>query len=156
MKTITRQQGQVIVTREVGFYVENLFNDGDTVAVKEFKDITTISLVKDGKIAVSTDFIQENSGRMPKGAVARMGWSDVYVSQATLEIIKKLIDEVAAEESDEKAPVTKVEIFIVNPTYAHLTSAELAQKIKDYDLLQNEGVEGYNPYRDNYYVQAGE
>lgn len=155
MKTITKQQGHVIVMREVGYYDEKIFNDGDSVAIKQYKDITTVSLVKDGKIAISTDFIKK-TGQMPKGAAARMGWSNVYVSSTTLEIIENLMAEVAAEEADEKAPVTKVETFVVNPTYAHLTNAELAQKIKDYDLLQNEGADGYNPFRDNYYVPAGE
>jgi hypothetical protein len=157
MKTIIRNESHVTVTREVGEYAEHLFNDGDSVDIKKYQDVVKVALVKDGKTLVETDFIQRKVN--PDGSVARMGWSKVYVSQATLDIIDRLIAEVKAEAVDEsEKPAQKPEEkWIVNPAYANLTTAELDQKRRDYDNVQNEGTtEGFNPYRDNYLVLAGE
>jgi len=156
MKTIIKQEAHVIVTREVGYYDEELFNDGDTVYIKKHKDVTTISLIKDGKVAITTEFIQTD-GKMPKGAVARIGWSDVYVSQATFDIINKLKKEVADIQIDdeEKAPKEIIKAFVKNPAYSHMSDAEIKAAEKNWDNIQNEGYsDGYNPYRRHPYPQA--
>lgn len=53
---------------------------------------------------------------------------------------------IAAREKSEDAEL------IVNPAYAGLSREELAQKENQYDRVMNEGGEGFNPYRDNYWI----
>jgi hypothetical protein len=46
--------------------------------------------------------------------------------------------------------------LVVNPLYEHLSREDVDKKAYEYDLTQNEGVEGFNPYRDNYFVNEAQ
>jgi hypothetical protein len=42
--------------------------------------------------------------------------------------------------------------MIINPSYAHMSRDEIKAAEKRFDDINNEGGEGYNPYRDNLFV----
>lgn len=42
--------------------------------------------------------------------------------------------------------------MIINPEYAHMTRDEIKAAERNFDDINNEGADGYNPYRDNLWV----
>lgn len=52
-----------------------------------------------------------------------------------------------------KPSVAKPEhVTVINPRYAHMTKDEIKAAERRFDAINNEGGEGYNPYRDDLWV----
>ncbi|AMD90132.1 hypothetical protein [Desulfovibrio fairfieldensis] len=59
---------------------------------------------------------------------------------------------IAIEERRAVAMSAKPEELIINPDYAHMSAQQLSAAAREYDLVNNEGAEGFNPYRDRRYI----
>lgn len=46
--------------------------------------------------------------------------------------------------------------MVINPKFAHLSPEEIKRLEKEWDARNNEGGEGFNPYRDNLYVEKSD
>lgn len=155
MKTITKTQDHVTVTRQVGEYQDRINADGDIVFVTKFKNETTVTISNNGAVVITVNSkdIDRNPKDAPKGAVARLGYGKHWAGQATLEIIDSLIDEIDSEVDANEKPAEQKEELVINPAYAHMTADEIKAAEKNYDNLQNEGyTDGFNPYRDNIWI----
>lgn len=49
-------------------------------------------------------------------------------------------------------PVKPEPEYVINPAYAHMSREEIKAAEERFDDVNNEGGEGYNPYRDNLWI----
>jgi hypothetical protein len=142
--------------------------DGD-VCGKELISFGELTLSgKDGSVAVyargGLNAVSTSWPNMPATAVAVVrgmrGSKEIVqpISKSTYDLILQLFAEAKKlAEADCQQPVaTKKEeanVFVVNPRYAHMSPEQIRAAERRYYLVNNEGGEGYNPYRDNLFSQ---
>ena len=123
----------------------------------------SITISKDGNVIItaSHDSLSTTYSNLPDGAYgAIMGHNDggetiLPLSEAVYNLITAALTEAKAQaESDCDKPEPKKEPeLVINPAYSHMSKQEIKAAEQRYDHINNEGSEGYNPYRDNLYVE---
>ena len=157
-KTIDGLTVTVSIKKEVEDRVS--YADGYNVSVgKQAEEFTTISFEKNGVKGSIRDtnffYILEDSASIKKTmptAYARFG--DKYLSEASYKIIKQIFDEAMSlcEETEEYVSLNNAEAKpeeekAINAIFEGKTQKEISALEAQYDNINNEGAEGFNPYR---------
>jgi hypothetical protein len=100
---------------------------------------------------------------MPRGARGAVsgskGTKEVMqlIGQETYDLIVAAVSEAKEKAESDFLVVKKTntpEDCIVNPEYSHFSLSEIKASELNYDNVNNEGMGGYNPYRDSLTIKA--
>ena len=153
--TKTTKVGTVITAVHSTEMVKTYF-EGVESGEELISSLDSLTLTKDGEVIIKArtdgDVITTKK-EMPEGGygVILTHGGGVAIPEAAYKLVEEAIKE--AKEKAENGSNVVVEKassqLIVNPKYADLTKNELTELEKNHDDINNEGEEGFNPYRDN-------
>jgi len=159
----TTLKGAVISASHSAIIVDKTL-DGLTYGEELLSSSDGFTMTYKGRLIVKgygINSINRSYPDMPEGAFAVIRGTNSEnkeiaqpISKEAYDLLIDAINEARVEAEKNLKEVEKVEEgkMTVNPEYADMTASELKTAEKQYDYINNEGGEGYNPYRDNYYI----
>lgn len=142
----------------------NINLDGDVTSQNISSICTGIKIEKTGQLVVAArdaNSLSSNYPGMPAGAAGVIcGTRDnkevvVPMAAEAYNMITEMLAQAKAQaESDCEQPAQQKAApeMIINPKFADMSRAEIKAAEIQYDAINNEGGEGYNPYRDELFI----
>lgn len=158
--TKTTSTGATITAVHSAKIVKKYFEgceDGERLS----SSLNSLKVTINGKVvlnALTYGEILTTSGNIPSSSYGIMHThkGDAPITEEGYKLAEEAIKEAkeeAEKEFDTDEEEVEKEVLVVNPEYVNLTDKELSELENNYDNINNEGAEGFNPYRDNYLVK---